>query len=110
MLRHTCTTNFIERHPKAIVLQSAPFGLAIDIKSGKGVVASSNNVYNFKLLEVFCDDVILEWATVRTFLRFVLPRLSCYAIGTKNNPRIVKLFFSDPRGSCDYEIHGEIKK
>ena len=117
MLRHTCTTNFIECHPKAIVLQSAPFGLAIDILSGKGVAASSTKVYNFKMLRVISDEdecVIIERAAeMRLFLRSVLPNLSCYAIGTKKTEKskwIVRLLLCNHHGLCSYEIQGEIKK
>jgi hypothetical protein len=118
MLRHSCTSNFLENHPKAIIIQTSPFGLAIDISSGKGVAATSNNVYHFKLCSVVVEngDESIEWGTadMRLFLKTVLPTLTCYAIGTKktkNNPWTVKMFLSHhPICNNSYEIQGEIKK
>ena len=115
LLRHNCISSFCKLYPKAFQLQSAPFGIAIDMRSGKGIAVSRDKVYDFKLDSIFKPGKILEFgednAEIYTFLKWGLPELSCYAIGVKKtkDSHSVKIFLSK-NSLMSYEILGYIQK
>ena len=111
MLRLCCISHFCERHKKSkvVIVQSAPFGIAIDIRSGKGIAASSSKAYDFKLIAIINGTEVLEdRVDTSAFLKNVFPGLKCYSVGiqkTKNPEIFVKIFLSG-----NVEIQGRIYK
>ena len=107
----SCVDSFCKRHSKGVVAtQRGGFGIAFELRSLKGIVATRDKAYNIQKVcsIIVCDEsgktTIREKKDIANFLRYVFPRLQCDAVGkTRTNSAtttMATLHLSSPSRSC----------
>jgi len=117
-----CVDNFFKCHCRqsaVVTLQRGGFGMAFELRTFKGIVATRDKAHNIKkILSIACDErdddgnittrIISEKKDVANFLKFVFPNLQCDAIGkTKTKSATMAMLYLS-RPSTSYKICGYI--